>query len=212
MKQEIRVRFKSLSHTCRLLLPLGILMFAKASAVPMIPMGPVDVSGTVVGLKWIPAQRIRGIPGMSGSVGVNRIIPAHFLAALRPYAGPDAELARLLNHMVGAANLNPPNREQAPATLVVWVRDVRPGQLKVGMRILLPAYTISGDEGGIMAAHDAPVIEARPRHGRRLGFMGLIGSAYLRPSYQRCVVSRLRSERPPVITARASIHRVSHGV
>jgi hypothetical protein len=167
MKQEIRDRFKILSHTCRLALPLGILMFSEASAVPMIPLGPVDVSGTVVGLKWIPAQRIRGIPGMSGSAGVTRIIPAHFLAALRPYAGPDAGLARLLNHMVRAYDQNPADLQQAPTTLVVWVRDVRPHQLRVGMRVLLPDYTIFGDEGGIMVVHGAPVIQARPRPWRR---------------------------------------------
>ena len=151
----------------RLMVPLGVLMFAEASAVPMIPLGPVDASGTIVDLKWVPARRIKGIPGMSGSAGVDRIIPAHFLAALRPYAGPDAQLARLLNHRVGAGDLNPADFDQAPATLVVWVLGVRPNQLKVGMRILLPSYTLFGDEGGIGVSHDLPVIGARPRHHRK---------------------------------------------
>ncbi len=142
-------------------------MLAEAPAVPMIPLGPVDVSGTVADLKWIPAKRVRGIPGRSGSAGVNRIIPAHFLARLRPYSGPDASLARLLNHMVGAADQNPADPAQAPAALTVWILDVRPNQLKVGTRVFLPGYTIFGDEGGIGVVHQPPVIEARPRRRRR---------------------------------------------
>jgi hypothetical protein len=104
---------------------------------------------------------------MSGSAGVDRIIPAHYLAALRPYAGPDGELSRLFNSGVGAGDLNPADPDQAPATLVVWVLGVRPGQLKAGMRALLPSYTIFGDEGGITVGHDAPLIEPKQRHRRR---------------------------------------------
>lgn len=159
--------FQTMLHTCRWVLPMGVLMFAEASAVPMIPLGPVDVSGTIVELKWVPAKRVKGIPGMSGSAGGDRIIPAHYLAALRPYAGPDAEFARLLNHRVGAGDLNPADPDQAPATLVVWVLGVRPGHLKVGMRIMIPSYTLFGDEGGIGVQHGLPVIGARPRHHRK---------------------------------------------
>lgn len=36
--------------------------------------------------------------------------------------------------------------------------------------------------------------------------------AYLRPSYQIRVFSRLRSERPPLMNTRASIHSISHCV
>ena len=139
-------------------LPIRPLLFAEASAVPMIPLGPVDISGSIVRLQWIPAKRVKGIPGMSGSAGVDRTIHAHFLAALEPYAGPDAALVRLLNHMVGAANQNPTDPEQAPALLVVWINSNMPNQFKKGMRIRLPAYTIFGDEGGIRVAHDSPVI------------------------------------------------------
>jgi hypothetical protein len=166
MNQEIRARLITLFRATRLALPVSAMLLGEVSAVPMIPLGPVDVSGTITELKWIPAKRIKGIPGMSGSAGVDRIIPAHFLAALRPYAGPDAELARSFNHMVGASDLNPADPDEPPATLVVWVLGVRPGHLKVGMRVLLPSYTIFGDEGGILARHDLPVIGARPRHHR----------------------------------------------
>lgn len=166
MNLEIRARLKTLFRATRLALPVSAMLLGDVSAVPMIPLGPVDVSGTITELKWIPAKRIKGIPGMSGSAGVDRIVPEHFLAALRPYAGPDAELARAFNHMVGSGDLNPANIDQAPATLVVWVLGVRPGHLKVGMRVLLPSYTIFGDEGGIGVHHVLPVIGARPRHGR----------------------------------------------
>jgi hypothetical protein len=166
MNQKIRTRLKILFHATRLALPVSAMLLGEVSAVPMIPLGPVDVSGTIVELKWVPAKRIKGIPGMSGSAGFDRIIPAHYLAALRPYAGPDVQLARLLNHRIGAGDLNPADPDQAPATLVVWVLGVRPGHLKVGMRVLLPAYTIFGDEGGIGVRHDLPVIGARPRHHR----------------------------------------------
>jgi hypothetical protein len=167
MKQEICFRLITLIHAIRMALPIAILLCAEASAVPMIPLGPVDVGGTTVDLKWVPAKPVKGITGMSGNAGVDRIIPAHFLAALRPYAGPDAQLARLLNHRVGAGDLNPADFDQAPAALVVWVLGVRPHQLKVGMRILLPSYTLFGDEGGIGVQHDLPVIGARPRHHRK---------------------------------------------
>lgn len=166
MKQEIRSLLKTVFRATRLALPAGAMLLGEVSAVPMIPLGPVDVSGTIVELKWVPAKRVKGIPGMSGSAGVDRIIPAHYLAALRPYAGPDAQLARLLNYGALAGDLNPADPDEAPATLVVWVLGVRPGHLKVGMRVLLPAYTIFGDEGGIGVRHDLPVIGARPRHHR----------------------------------------------
>ncbi len=74
-------------------LPIAILLCAEASAVPMNPPGPVDVSGTIMELKWVPAKWIEGIPGMSGSAAVDRIIPAHYLAATHVgHAGAAARL------------------------------------------------------------------------------------------------------------------------
>jgi hypothetical protein len=166
MHLQIRTQLQALIRAFRFALPIGSLLFAEASAVPMIPLGPVDISGSIVRLQWIPAKRVKGIPGMSGSAGVDRTIPAHFLTVLQPYAGPDAALVRLLNHMVGAANQNPADPEQAPALLVVWINSNKPNQFKKGMRIRLPAYTIFGDEGGICVAHESPVIldaKLRPR-------------------------------------------------
>lgn len=69
-----------------------------ALSAPIRPVGPVDVRGTVSEIKWVPEEKLKGIPGMSGSAGHDRVIPAHFLVTLIDYDG------------VTAADYPPPER------------------------------------------------------------------------------------------------------
>ena len=47
-------------------------------AAPTPAVGPLDVEGKVLRAEWSPKKLVQGIPGMSGTMGIDRIIPAHF--------------------------------------------------------------------------------------------------------------------------------------
>ncbi|MDP2754066.1 MAG: hypothetical protein Q8P40_06695 [Nitrospirota bacterium] len=38
-----------------------------AMAAPIRPLGPVDLTGTVSEIRWVPEKKVKGIPRMSGS-------------------------------------------------------------------------------------------------------------------------------------------------
>lgn len=116
---------------------------------PLPELGKVDIKGTVARTQWTPAKKIAGIPGLSGSAGRDRTIPAHHLAVLKPYAGPDAEQARRMNAYLGAKIPSGKDRGRPPARLLVRIESEDPGLLKTGMKITLTGYTLSGDEGGV---------------------------------------------------------------
>ena len=54
---------------------------SKVSAPPL----DNDITGTISEIKWYPQKTIKGIPGMSGSAGYDRIMPAHFIIKLTNY-------------------------------------------------------------------------------------------------------------------------------
>jgi len=46
---------------------------------PIIPVGPINICGTVNEVRWVPEEMVKGIPGMSGTAGKDRVVPGHFL-------------------------------------------------------------------------------------------------------------------------------------
>ncbi|MCX6865552.1 MAG: hypothetical protein NTV46_04925 [Verrucomicrobia bacterium] len=118
------------------------------SSAPLPPLGKIDVTGTIEEARWVPMASLKGRKGFSGSLGQDRVIPAHFTVTLRDYAGPKARQAWMMNGYMGVKTTGTEDRDKPPATLMVWVNSEDREYLKAGMKIRLVGYTVTGDEGG----------------------------------------------------------------
>jgi len=117
-------------------------------AVPIRPLGPVDISGTVTGLNWIPEKRIKAVPGMSGSAGRDRTIPAHFIVRLEDFDGVDRQTAMTMTRYLDRTVRNDQEKDCRPLFVLLKINHTDKNYLKKGMRIKVSGYTIRGDEGG----------------------------------------------------------------
>ena len=144
--------------TCWAVLMIGSFVSAVRSA-PLPPVGKADIDGVIETARWEPAKKLKAIRGMSGSAGRDRTLPAHLVVVLKNFSGPTARQAAMMNSFVGASQADA-NRTAMPSRLTVWINGDEPGQLRAGMRIHIGSYTVSGDEGGTWAHHDAVQILA----------------------------------------------------
>ncbi len=53
-----------------------------SSASPILSMLAMTIEGRIQEISWHPEKHIKGIPGMSGSAGVDRTEPAHYQVSL----------------------------------------------------------------------------------------------------------------------------------
>jgi hypothetical protein len=126
-----------------------------SSASPIKPVGPVDVAGRVTEITWVPEQKIKSRPGMSGSLGHDRINPAHFLVTLIDYEGVTSETAVMMTRYINWTALKghePPNR---PSFILLKINHNNKNYLKKGWKIRVVGYTVRGDEGGTWTAYKA---------------------------------------------------------
>ena len=101
------------------------------------PIGPIDLEGVIHQATWYPAQFIPAIPMMSGSLGQDRTIPAHYKLQFEAVEVSDrAEYSRLLGYGV----------------MVSHAQD--DGFLAAGMRIRIHGLQMLGDEGGMQTFLD----------------------------------------------------------
>lgn len=120
-----------------------------AAAAPLPPMDPVTIDGTISQVQWSPDTKVKGRPGFSGSLGVDRTVPAHFRITLVDFRGVDKALAWRINGIMSDPSSNPnADRNRPPPHLVLQLNDKDPHALKPGMRIRVRDYVVSGDEGG----------------------------------------------------------------
>lgn len=139
---------KPLFHLVGLLL-LVVGMNAFAAAAPLPPMDPVTIEGTISQVQWSPDTKVKGRPGFSGSLGVDRTVPAHFRVTLVDFRGADKALAWRINGIMSDPSSNPnADRQRPPPHLILQLNDQDPNALKPGMRIRVRDYVVSGDEGG----------------------------------------------------------------
>jgi len=122
------------------------------SSAPLPSLGKVDVTGTIEEARWTPEASLKGRPGISGSLGRNRLIPARFTVTLRDYSGPPARQAWMMNGFMGVETTGTEDRDNPPPALVVFVNSADRSYLKAGMKIRLADYTVTGDEGGTWAS------------------------------------------------------------
>lgn len=126
----------------------ALLVMNLLCAAPLPPLGKVDVTGTIADAKWVPEASLKGRKGKSGSLGRDRVIPAHFVVTLRNYSGPNVRQAWMMNGFMGAKSEGAGDRDKFPPTLLVWVNSGDRDYLKAGMKLRLVNYTVTGDEGG----------------------------------------------------------------
>jgi hypothetical protein len=128
-------------------------------AAPMPPEPLLDLSGAVAEAKWFPAEALKGVPGMSGSAGHDRIFPAHFLVVLKDYDGISSGTAKRISYYVeGRAAVA--SRKGGGPTVTLRLNHENRDWLRPGMRIRLRGYQVRGDEGGTWTAfHDLEILE-----------------------------------------------------
>jgi hypothetical protein len=117
-------------------------------AAPIPPLGPMQVSGTVSELLWVAEKKVKGIRGMSGSAGVDRVIPAHFLMTLKGFQGIDAETARAMTRYFDQEAFKYEKKNFMPTFIILKINHNDKNYLKKGMEITVTGYTVMGDEGG----------------------------------------------------------------
>lgn len=142
------MNMKTFLHRAGLVLVLqGLCM-----AAPLPPMGPFDLSGQIEAVRWFPEEFVPGIPGMSGSAGVDRIRPAHFRVKMNNFNGVDATVAQRLSCYIHWPDSQ---REDSASPLLLKLNHKDPEALQEGMKIKIQAYTLAGDEGGIWTGYQA---------------------------------------------------------
>ena len=146
---------------------LSILIFCflfnitlNAMAAPIRPIGPVDVSGTISEIKWVPEEKVRGIPGMSGSLGHDRTRFAHFLVTLTDYDGVNAETARRMTGYLDRTSFKGGDQGDKPSFILLKINHNDKNYLKKGMRMRVIGYKVRGDEGGTWTYYDKLEIPA----------------------------------------------------
>ena len=122
-------------------------------AAPIRPVGPVDVTGRVSEITWVPEQKVKGRPGMSGSLGHDRINPSHLLVTLIDYEGVNSEIAVTMTRYINWTALKGHEPQNRPSFILLKIYHTDKNFLKKGMKIRVVGYTVRGDEGGTWTSY-----------------------------------------------------------
>lgn len=131
-----------------LLVTLSLFIGICASAAPVPPVGPADIEGTITDVTWLPEQFFRGIPGMSGTAGMDRKIPPRFRVSLTDYKGIDEKQVYRMKNYFSWAVSEKFTAQGYPEYIVLELQHPDKSLLKKGMRIKVTGYRLGGDEGG----------------------------------------------------------------
>lgn len=121
-------------------------------AAPLPRLGPVDISGVIDDVQWIPETTVKGIPDMSGSAGRDRAFAPHFKVKLMDFSGVDASTAVAMTRYVDWNASKSVGSLCEPAFVVLKIDYPDKNYLQKGMKIKVLAYTVGGDEGGTWAS------------------------------------------------------------
>lgn len=125
-----------------------LLIVSLIQSAPTPIAGPVDIEGTIVEAKWLPEKQVKGNPKMTGSAGMDRVIPAQFMVSLKDYKGVDADTVEKMKTFYQWSIPASPNSPGMPEIVVLRIAHPDKTFLKTGMRIRVSGYRIAGDEGG----------------------------------------------------------------
>ena len=117
-------------------------------AAPTPAVGPLDVEGKVLRVDWSPKKSAQGIPGMSGTMGIDRIIPAHFRVYLTDYSGVDADVIGRMKAIYRWPISDNLNTDGTPEFIVLQLSHEDKTFIRKGMKIRVRGYLLKGDEGG----------------------------------------------------------------
>lgn len=150
--------------TIRIIIFIYFLFFLseKIYSVP-IPEEKHDIKGVISELKWYHSNFIRGIPGMSGSAGQDRIMPAHYIIKLINYEGIGSEDALRITRYIKWDAFND-NENKKPTFIILKLNHKNKYYLKKGMKIKVYGYTVRGDEGGTYTYYEKIEILDSDRH------------------------------------------------
>lgn len=132
---------------------LFCIVLNNAYGVPLPPVDKYDITGTISEVNWYPKKFIKGIPGMSGSAGQDRIMPAHYIIKLVNYEGIGSEDALRITRYIKWDAFNDNENKKSPFILLKLNHKNR-YYLKKGMKIKVIGYTIRGDEGGTYSYYE----------------------------------------------------------
>jgi hypothetical protein len=134
---------------CIIMLACTVLLnCAPLCSAPIPPAGPFDIAGTISEAQWFPAEHIRGKRGMSGSLGHDRMVGAHFVVRLVNYRGVAAEKAIRITRYVSFKAYGDKNPSGMPPFIILKIDSKDKNFLKTGMKVRVTGYTVRGDEGG----------------------------------------------------------------
>jgi hypothetical protein len=122
--------------------------------VPIIPIGPIEVTGAVSEIEWVPEKKVNGIPGMSGSTGRDRVMPAHFLIKLIDFEKVDSKTAITMTRYLVWSALPDEEENQRPSFILLKIDHKDKSYLEKGMKIRVSGYTVRGDEGGTWTSYN----------------------------------------------------------
>ena len=130
---------------CRLFLVVLIIFVITSQGIgaPIRPFGPVDVAGVIGDLHWYPEKKEKAIRGMSGSAGVDRTMPAHFLLTLRVVEGVDSQTAVAMTRYFDSLAFKSEEKNFMPTFVVLKINHSDKNYLKKGMKIKVFADTQS---------------------------------------------------------------------
>lgn len=143
---------------------LCFFLFIMASdliAAPLMPLGPFDITGTIRDIQWAPEKKVKGIPGMSGSAGRDRVIQAHFLITLTDFEGVGSETAIAMTRYLDWSSTKDVRKDEKPSSLLLKLNHSDKEYLKRGMNIKVIGYTVRGDEGGTWTSYKNIEIRGR---------------------------------------------------
>ena len=114
----------------------SVCFIQSASASPMLPMATMTIEGRIQEISWHPEKHVKGIPGMSGSAGVDRTVPAHYKVSLI-----DTKVTSQGNDYVPFTSGSPIN---------IKLNHLKDNKfLMKYMQVRIIDFRMGGDEGGI---------------------------------------------------------------
>jgi len=117
---------------------LFVLLSIFSYAAPLPQMKPISIEGTIKTISWLPEKKVMAQPGFSGTLGKDRVFPAHYIINLT-----DTLVESDSN------STSPYNKYKSGEDISIIINHMQDdGYLKEGMRIKIYDYKVSGDEGG----------------------------------------------------------------
>ena len=149
-----------------------IITSSVSPAMPMPQIARATIEGDIQKISWYPGKTVKGLPGMSGSAGQDRTIPAHYKVTLT-------------NTVVTVAKDAQGHRpHKSGDTINIKLDHAKDdGFLKKNMRARIIDFAMKGDEGGIRTSFEKIEILTQPQtitakrkipvvSGQKIAFLG----------------------------------------